>query len=68
MAILAFTYTQEDTNDPPIVESNLLALAEARSIAVKRYLIDKAVESSRMILCKAGIGDSEFGELTLSLD
>ena len=68
MAILAFTYTQEDTNDLPIVESNLLALAETRSIAVKRYLIDKVIDSSRLVLCKVSIGDSELGGLTLSLD
>lgn len=48
-------------------DKSLQDLAKTRSVAVKRYFVERGVESGRLALCKAQIHDPHIGGVKISL-
>ena len=59
--------TPENPTPAPVSDEQLTALAKARGVAVKRYLVEQAVDGSRLTLCKPQINNETFSGVRISL-
>jgi len=65
--VLAENAAQTNNPQTQIEKSQLTALATNRTLNVKRYLVDKGIDSKRLLQCKVSTDDKRINGVTLSM-